>query len=753
MNALDRDYPMKPARWRRALTAFYRRNNLVAWVELATLAVAVAILVASYFIVTAESTADRLLSPAMVALLLISNLVPGVALLVLIGRRIAKRRAARSLVGGGGRLHVRLVALFSLIAAVPTLLVVIFASLLFQYGVEFWFSDRARGMLENASILAQETYAQNRDDVQAQTVTMASDLIQFLQEAPIENPLFQEAFARQVYQRELSEAAILVAKPGVGLQTLIMVDPYDRGESNVVKPEVMEKIRRGSPAVVTETNDRIEAVVPLGVKEEAYLWAARVANPKMLAQAQRADTVLQDYKRLLGRSRALQLQFNIALLAVSLLIVGAAVFIALAVADRIVRPLGDLVDAAQRIAGGDLTARVEQPVRQDEIGSLANAFNRMTRRIEEQTGALERRRAFIEAVLSGVSAGVVSVDVHGKVLLMNSQAAALLKVGPLHAVGRSLANLAPELGALAMSGDRSEIVQLNSTGEARTLAVRVVGDESGRVLTFDDITQQLLDQRRAAWSDVARRIAHEIKNPLTPIQLAAERLQRRYGKQISDETGTFTRLTETIVRQVADLRRMVDEFSSFARMPKPVFRPESLTDIARQSLFLHEVAHPEIRFDFQQEDDAQPMVCDRRQIGQALTNLVKNAVEAIEQKSESGEDGYAGQVTLSIARCDDPARVTVTVTDNGIGLPQERDRLVEPYVTTRVRGTGLGLAIVKKIVEEHFGTMQLADNPGGGTIITTSFDLEMLANIARDDAAIDLDEDERTPRLTRKGEG
>jgi two-component system nitrogen regulation sensor histidine kinase NtrY len=753
VNALDRDYPMKPARWRRALTAFYRRNNLVAWVELATLAVAVAILVASYFIVTAESTADRLLSPAMVALLLISNLVPGVALLVLIGRRIAKRRAARSLVGGGGRLHVRLVALFSLIAAVPTLLVVIFASLLFQYGVEFWFSDRARGMLENASILAQETYAQNRDDVQAQTVTMASDLIQFLQEAPIENPLFQEAFARQVYQRELSEAAILVAKPGVGLQTLIMVDPYDRGESNVVKPEVMEKIRRGSPAVVTETNDRIEAVVPLGVKEEAYLWAARVANPKMLAQAQRADTVLQDYKRLLGRSRALQLQFNIALLAVSLLIVGAAVFIALAVADRIVRPLGDLVDAAQRIAGGDLTARVEQPVRQDEIGSLANAFNRMTRRIEEQTGALERRRAFIEAVLSGVSAGVVSVDVHGKVLLMNSQAAALLKVGPLHAVGRSLADLAPELGALAMSGDRSEIVQLNSTGEARTLAVRVVGDESGRVLTFDDITQQLLDQRRAAWSDVARRIAHEIKNPLTPIQLAAERLQRRYGKQISDETGTFTRLTETIVRQVADLRRMVDEFSSFARMPKPVFRPESLTDIARQSLFLHEVAHPEIRFDFQQEDDAQPMVCDRRQIGQALTNLVKNAVEAIEQKSESGEDGYAGQVTLSIARCDDPARLTVTVTDNGIGLPQERDRLVEPYVTTRVRGTGLGLAIVKKIVEEHFGTMQLADNPGGGTIITTSFDLEMLANIARDDAAIDLDEDERTPRLTRKGEG
>jgi len=744
---------MKPARWRRALTAFYRRNNIVAWVEIAVLVAAVAILISSYFIVTSESVSDRLLSPAIVALLLISNLVPGVALLVLIGRRIAKQRAARSLAGGGGRLHVRLVASFSLIAAVPTLLVVIFASLLFQYGVEFWFSDRARGMLENASILAQETYAQNRDDVQGQTVTMASDLIQFLQEAPIENPLFQEAFARQVYQRELSEAAILVVKPGVGLQTLIMVDPYDRGEANVVKPGVMEKIRRGAPAVVTETSDRIEAVVPLGVKEEAYLWAARVANPKMLAQAQRADVVLQDYKRLLSRSRALQLQFNIALLVVSLLIVGAAVFIALAVADRLVRPLGDLVDAAQRIAGGDLTARVEQPVRQDEIGRLANAFNRMTRRIEEQTGALESRRAFIEAVLSGVSAGVVSVDVNGQVLLMNSQAAALLKVGPFDAIGQSLAELAPELGGLATGSDRNEIVQLNSTGDARTLAVRVVGGESGRVLTFDDITQQLLDQRRAAWSDVARRIAHEIKNPLTPIQLAAERLQRRYGKQVNDETGTFTRLTETIVRQVGDLRRMVDEFSSFARMPKPVFRPESLTDIARQSMFLHEVAHPEISFAFEQDGETQYMVCDRRQIGQALTNLVKNAVEAIEQKAEVAGEGYEGQVTLSIAPCENPGRIVITISDNGIGLPQERDRLVEPYVTTRTRGTGLGLAIVKKIVEEHFGTMQLADNPGGGTIISTIFDLEMLADVATDDNAAesDGDGDEKTPRLTRKG--
>jgi two-component system nitrogen regulation sensor histidine kinase NtrY len=738
---------MKPARWRRTLVAFYRRNNLVAWVELATLVAAIAILIASYFIVSSDSASERLLSPGAVALLLVSNLVPGVALLVLIGRRIAKKRAARSPVGGGGQLHVRLVALFSLIAAVPTLLVVIFASLLFQYGVEFWFSDRARGMLENASILAQETYAQNRDDVQAQTVTMASDLVQFLQEAPIENPLFQEAFARQVYQRELSEAAILVVKPGIGVQTLIMVDPYDRGEANVVKPAVIERIRKGAKAVVTETTDRIEAVAPLGVKEEAYLWAARVANPKMLSQANRADTVLQDYKRLLSRSRALQLQFNIALLAVSLLVVGAAVFIALAVADRIVRPLGDLVDAAQRIASGDLTARAEQPARQDEIGRLAVAFNRMTRRIEEQTGALQTRSAFIEAVLSGVSAGVVSVDTNGQVLLMNSQAATLLNVSPNEAVGRPLSSIASELAELTPSADRSEIVQLTSTGEALTLAVRAVRDERGHVITFDDITQQLLDQRRAAWSDVARRVAHEIKNPLTPIQLAAERLQRRYGKQIQDEPATFARLTETIVRQVGDLRRMVDEFSSFARMPKPVFRDEGLTDIARQALFLHEVAHPSINFTLEQNEDVVQMRCDRRQIGQALTNLVKNAVEAIEQRQDGGE----GNVTLSIHHEPASSRLNLTVADDGIGLPQQRDQLVEPYVTTRARGTGLGLAIVKKIVEEHFGTMHLADNPGGGTRISLSFDLGMLDQVAQDEAAGDNDADERSPRLTRKG--
>ena len=739
------------------LTVAARRTNFMPWVELGTLAMAVTIAVASYFLVASEpSTEQRLLAPGLVALLMVANLVPGVALLVLIGRRVAKKRAARSPMGGGGRLHVRLVALFSVIASVPMLLVLIFASLLFQYGVEFWFSDRARSMLENASLIAEQTYQREVDRVANETVTMASDLRFYLNEMPIDSPVFGEGFGRQVLNRNLSEAIILSATKERGIQAFALVNPYDRPLDKIISPQIIAEFEKDPRRVVIPVNgtDRIGALTRMAIGPNTYLYASRVFEPEMAANVKRGEAVLADYKALLGRSRALQLQFNVALLIISLLIVGAAVWIALQVADRLVRPVGDLVDAAQRISGGDLSARVETPLKQDEFGRLANAFNRMTRKLEEQTGALESRRAFIEAVLTGVTAGVISVDPQRRVRLINSSATAMLRAESGVPTGQMLADLAPELDALVGTGDRNEIVQLGTGGEPRTLAVKVVCDDSGHVLTFDDITQQVLDQRRAAWSDVARRIAHEIKNPLTPIQLAAERLQRRYGKQIVDDPSTFTRLTETIVRQVGDLRRMVDEFSSFARMPKPLFRHESLTDIARQALFLHEVAHPEVRFALDQEEAEQVMmVCDRRQLGQALTNLVKNAVEAVQQKREEAGAGCdPGQVMLSIRYVRD--RLVVSVADNGIGLPEERERLLEPYVTTRVRGTGLGLAIVQKIVEEHFGTMQLADNPGGGTIIAMSFDPAMLERVADDDTDADDSEGERAPKtLTRKRNG
>jgi len=708
------------------LVGLRRRFSVTPAVELVVLAGAAVIALASYFTIAGKNASQALLTPPLVALLLVANLVPGVALLVLLGRRIAMRRAARSPIGGKGRLHVRLVALFSVIAAVPTLLVVIFASLLFQYGVEFWSSQRARSMLENASSLVRENYERELTRVGNETKTMSGDLAGYLRALPIESKKFQEGLFLQTYRRELSEAMII--KRGEK-DPLVVLNPYGRPLENIVTPKIMDEIDRGAPEVMVRNPDRVGAVVPLAYGDHTYLYASRVFDEQLAGQLRRGEAVLADYSALQTRSRSLQLKFNVALLAISLLIVGIAVWIALEVADRLVRPVGELVDAAHRVATGDLTARVPDPTTDDEVGTLGNAFNTMTGRLQAQTGALESRRALIEAVMSGVTAGIISITADGSIRLINRSAEILLETGQESPVGRPLFAISPELGAFIDSGEREAIVEIGSGAEARTLAVKTTRAEEGTILTFDDITVQLLDQRRAAWSDVARRIAHEIKNPLTPIQLAAERLQRRYAKQLPSDDGTFTKLTDTIVRQVGDLRRMVDEFSSFARMPKPIFRPENIVDIAKQTLFLHEVAHPAIHFSIDNRLDDAAMVCDRRQLGQALTNIVKNAVEAVEARGE----GPPGEIAMGLYEKD--GCITIEVGDNGIGLPVARDRIVEPYVTTRARGTGLGLAIVKKIVEEHFGTIAFTDRAGGGTCVTMIFDTAALDAVETTDSA------------------
>jgi two-component system nitrogen regulation sensor histidine kinase NtrY len=735
----------------RPSTAPAHRPGVTPAIELAVLGVAIAVATGSYFVLRGEGDPQGLLAPALVALALVANLVCGIALMVLLGRRIAHSRARRSPVGGEGRLHVRLVMLFSVIAAVPALLVTIFASLLFQYGVQFWYSDRARGMFENAASLTRASYDQIIQRWDEATVTMADDLSAFLREQPIDSPGFADFFGRQVYFRSLSEGALFAMSDRGVLQTLAVVNPYEIDIARLITPQALAQLRGGQRrSVVIITGDRIQVFTRLPGASDVYLYAARVTDPKeMTTQTARAEAALVNYRQLLARARSLQLQFNAALLIVSLLIVGFAVWIALAVADRLVRPVGALVDAARRVEGGDLSARVPDTAQRDEVGTLANAFNSMTVRLEAQNNALvtanaqlDSRRALIEAVMSGVSAGVISIAGEGrKIQLLNSSAEALLGLDA-SPIGRPLAQVAPELDTLLDGGAREMTVPLTIGGEPRTLAVRIARDGAGAILTFDDITQQLTDQRRAAWADVARRIAHEIKNPLTPIQLAAERLQRRYGGKVDAGDTTFARLTDTIVRQVGDLRRMVDEFSSFARMPKPVFRDEALVDIARQTMFLHEVAHPGIRFELDHDTPPPMLVCDRRQIGQALTNIVKNAVEAVE-----AADGSEGIVRMILAET--PQRVTVSVEDSGVGLPVERDRIVEPYMTTRARGTGLGLAIVKKIVEEHLGTMTFADRAGGGTIVTLSFDTVLLGPLATSDDPHNNDDDRTIAALTR----
>jgi two-component system nitrogen regulation sensor histidine kinase NtrY len=701
----------------------------------------------SIWLLRRSAEPGTLASPPFIALLLVAILLPAIALMALHARKVALRRAEQGGLGSG-RLHIRLVALFTAIAAVPTVLVAIFASLLFQSGLEFWFSNRARGMLENTAAIAQSVYAKEADRVASETLTMSHDVAGYLRQVPIDDPRFAEAFAKiQVYNRGLSEAIIFTVGPRGEILTQALVNPYDRPLDKIITKDKIAALQK-EPVVQINSADRVGALTRLDYGPGAYIYAARVFDPQFRDQLQRANDVLRDYRALLKRSRMNQLRFNAALLLGALIIVGLAIATALKIADRMVRPVGELVGAAGRIEEGDFSARVPVAKTEDEIQTLASAFNRMAGRLDEQTGALraantqlDARRAFMEAVLSSVTAGVIALDSAGRVLLVNRSAETLLKASQAEVEGKPLHSLSPDLDEF-MRGDQAEanVIVVADSGQ-RTLAVKRVRYQDGSVLTFDDITDQLTDQRRAAWSDIARRIAHEIKNPLTPIQLAAERLQRRFGAEVSSDPDTFERLTGTIVRQVGDLRRMVDEFSNFARMPKPVFRDEDVHEIARQALFLHEVAHPGIKFVLSPPEGQFHMVCDRRQLAQALTNVVKNGVEAIEGRKNRGEHSLAGdRVELKVHEEDE--HLIIDVLDTGIGLPEDRERLTEPYMTTRVRGTGLGLAIVKKIVEEHMGEIAFLDRPGGGTHVRIAFNTAKLAALAGEEHERNSDKSE-----------
>ena len=676
-----------------------------------------------------------------IALLLIAILLPAIALMALYARKVAVQRAERGGLGSG-RLHVRLVALFTAIAAVPTVLVAIFASVLFQSGLEFWFSNRARNMLENTVEVAQGVYRYELGQVGSQAVTMATNMSDGLAKVPIDDPQVGVALAAQTFYRSLNEGAIVRIAPGRDVQTFSLANGYV-GMINSDRLHAASAALAASPQdnyVDARTPGRIAVLTKLNYGDDFYLYVARKVDPEIAVQTSRAHDVVNDYHALLKRSRINQLRFNAALLLGSLIIVALSILTALKLADRLVRPVGELVNAAGRIEAGDFSARVPVSSSDDEVQTLATAFNQMTKRLEEQTTELktantqiETRRAFIEAVLSSVTAGVIALDARHHILLLNRSAETLLEHGE-GIEGKALSTVSPELEEF-MRGQQSEAnVLIAAEGVQRTLAVKRVRYQDGSVLTFDDITDQLTDQRRAAWSDIARRIAHEIKNPLTPIQLAAERLQRRFGEEIVSDKETFERLTGTIVRQVGDLRRMVDEFSNFARMPKPVFRQENVHEIARQALFLHEVAHPAITFTLEPPTGDFPMVCDRRQLAQALTNVVKNAVEAIESRRNRGEHSLAGdRVDLKVH--EQNGLLVIDVLDTGVGLPEDRERLTEPYMTTRVRGTGLGLAIVKKIVEEHMGEIAFLDRPGGGTHVRISFDAAKLEALGSDEAS------------------
>jgi len=719
--------PRQSPRWWRQFVVTSRRANVIRWLEILSVIALVVALWANYLAYTRLPPDSGGLPSLQVSLLLVAILVPALAIIVLIGRRLALRRAA----GSTARLHVRLVFFFSIVAAVPTLLVSGFAAFLFQSGVTFWFSDESRGLMENANALAESYYDANQRDVEQHTITMAVDMGDILREFPITDPDFPDFYAYQAQGREISESAILQRLPDGTLRTAAIMNLIEDNSPLAFGTAALPQLDAGDLVVVEGSPERIAAIAPIDVESGIYLYNARTTEELMFQQWERAQSISVAYDTLTEEARTLQLRFNVALVAMSLLLVALAVWFALRFADRQVEPLTDLVGAARKVGQGNFALRVEGRTGADEIGLLNRAFNRMTAQLEKQTQALvsanrqiDDRRAFMEAVLESVTAGVISVDDKSRVLLVNGSAQGLLSGGEGDAsdlIGQSLDTLSPEICQMVREGQERAIVTHAKGGELLTLAVKVAPGSSGNVITFEDITRQLLDQRQAAWSDVARRIAHEIKNPLTPIQLATERLKRRYRKEVSEEDGElFDELTSTIVRQVGDLRKMVDEFSSFARLPKPVFRNEDALDLVRQAVFLQEVAHTDIAFGVSADGLSDRMIqCDRHQLGQAMTNVLKNAVEAVEARAANEGDDFSGRIGVSME--DHGERIAIVVEDNGIGLPADRDRIVEPYVTTREKGTGLGLAIVNKIIDEHGGDMSFASGEDGGTRVTLRF--------------------------------
>ena len=720
--------PHRSPRWWRRFVFASRKANFYLILEFGAALTFAAMIWTTWYAFTSAPSDRRLLPAGQIAGLLIATLIPAMALVVLLGRRRALGRAARTT----ARLHVRLVFFFSLVAAVPTLLVAAFAAFLFQSGVDFWFSDNSRELIANTREVERAYYKENQRDLGNNAIAMSGDVRDYLAglrnlgAAELGSQAFADYMSYQMDGRDINESALLQNVGNGSMRTAATYNLTQAAEPTAFGNRAMRAILSGEPYYSEASAARVEALSPIDRDSGVYLYVARNSEARSYQQLTRARSLSQGYQVLTERALALQLRFNLALFFVSLALVGLAVWFALRFADRQVEPLTQLVGAARRIGMGDFAVRAPHRREADEIGLLNRAFNRMARQIELQTRALvganaqlENRRAFIEAIVESITAGIVSTDRDGTVRLMNSSAQHLLldraTPGPL---GMKFGEVAPQLWALAEAGLSSGIVQYGKGGELLTLAAKLVGDGSGFVITFEDITRQLLDQRQAAWSDVARRIAHEIKNPLTPIQLATERLRRRYARQIESDPELFDELTGTIIRQVGELRTMVDEFSSFARLPKPVFRNEDAGDLTRQALFLQEVAHPEIDYDFAGETNA-PLQCDRHQFGQAVTNVLKNAAEAIDARARSAEPDYRGRIRVELGG--DEHSLTITVADNGVGLPKERERIVEPYMTTREKGTGLGLAIVNKIVEEHGGEMTFAPAPGGGTVVTISF--------------------------------
>jgi two-component system nitrogen regulation sensor histidine kinase NtrY len=654
-----------------------------------------------------------------VVTLLAIDLLIVLILASLIGRELWLILQARRRGRAAARLHVRIIALFSLIAAGPAILVAIVASVTLDRGLDRLLSYRTWVTMENSLVMADIYVADRADQVRGQALAMVVDLGVGKRVFDTDREQFRQRFTLLAANRGLAVAEILDGDLNV----------IEKADSKVDIPvqlpskETLASLGENDPQVkFFPEGNYAAAIVKLSNYENSYLFLAKVLDPRMAGRLSQIQENFNEFTALQERRFGIQIAFALVYAVIALIATLSAVWIGLHFANYLVAPIRRLISAANLVSTGNLY--VQLPIRRSEgdLAHLGETFNKMTQELRTQRDDLVRardlidsRRRFTEAVLAGASAGVIGVDAEGRVTILNRSAERLIDQPEAGALGKPLADLVPELAEMllaARSGSqRQGQVTISRKGKERNLSVRVTSEQEtaadhGYVITLDDITDLVSAQRTSAWADVARRIAHEIKNPLTPIQLSAERLRRKYGKILVEDRDIFEQCTDTIVRQVDDIKRMVDEFSRFARTPKPVMELDDVADAVRQAVFLMRVGNADIDINAEITDEPLTARFDRRLISQALTNIIKNATEGISAvpQAELGR----GRIDVSAGR--EGTDIVIDVIDNGIGLPKEnRNRLLEPYVTTREKGTGLGLAIVGKILEEHGGRIDLRD--------------------------------------------
>jgi two-component system nitrogen regulation sensor histidine kinase NtrY len=634
----------------------------------------------------------------------------------------------------GSQLQKRILILFSIVTITPTIIVSVFSALFFNVGIQTWFNERVQTAVDQSLVVAEAYLDEHKENIRGDAIAMADDLNRAANIALTDPVEFNRIVSTQSALRVLTESIVFSGNHILAQGPLSFALGF-----SPLPPNVLERAARGEVVIMTAENDKVRALIRLDALNNTYLMVGRLIDSKVLAHMRSAQGAVSEYNTLRAQLEHLQTIFSLLFVTLALLLLVASIWYGMVFAARLTVPISGLAGAAERVRGGDFSARVPDSVGNDEIGMLSRAFNRMTEQLEAQRGELieanrrlDQRRRFSEAVLSGVSAGVVALDRDKHITLFNRSASAMIdETGHPVAPGISILDLLPGIHDLLLTAERqpADIAQdtltMDKGGKIVTLHVRIAAEQmdtaiEGFIVTFDDITPLVAAQRNAAWSDVARRVAHEIKNPLTPIQLAAERLKRKYLKYITEDQDTFIKYTDTIVRHVGDIGKMVEEFVSFARLPAPRFANEDLVGILKKSVFSAQVANPAIDYTLNAPDAPVMMHCDERQIQQVMTNLLKNAAEGIEARAAAEFTPIKGAIGVRLECVS--GLIQIAIEDNGIGFPaSESHKMLEPYVTTRTKGTGLGLAIVKKIVEDHKGKINLDNISTGGARVVLSF--------------------------------